>query len=472
MKKGLRVFISLLVVCCFIVGIAGCGGAAGSSQETKEAVKQDAATEAPKQEAAKETSKEKAKPAEPVKLTVWINGRDSYIGPDEQKKPQEEWYISKAFKRFEAANPGITVELTVPPDQAEAHQTFKAAGMAKNAPDIANLWTGQNIFNLKEVIKPLDGLVPKEDLDNLLGWDSVREGFKKDGKILGYPAGDVQLCFFLYNKKIIKAAGLDFEANPPRTVKDFDEACEKIKKMGATPIVVDESFPYFYCYLGVYWWVQATGIDGILKDCAGTSKFVNDKGFIDSLSYYNSLYKKGYVNKDALTSADSWNQFLQAKAAMTPQVTSVVNDAVNAMGSDNLGVIKPPEIGDNVSIKDSTIGGPGQCLVVSSNCQHPEAAVKLLSFINSKAEVLEFEKVQSKIPLRKDITLDELGWKEGSIPHKLYGWAKNYTYWVDNSLTPNVQEDFYKQTPLTLVGKMTPQALAELLDKKVEKGSK
>ena len=36
------------------------------------------------------------KPKE-IKLTVWINGADSVIGPTEQQKPQEEWYISQAF---------------------------------------------------------------------------------------------------------------------------------------------------------------------------------------------------------------------------------------------------------------------------------------------------------------------------------------------------------------------------------------
>ena len=90
--------------------------------------------------------------SEKIELKVWINGSDSYIGPEEQRLPQDQWYISQAFNRFEAMNPGVSIELTVPPDQEGAHQSFKAAGLAGNAPDIANLLTGQPIFAPTDVI--------------------------------------------------------------------------------------------------------------------------------------------------------------------------------------------------------------------------------------------------------------------------------------------------------------------------------
>ena len=410
------------------------------------------------------------KKAEPVELSIWINGRDSYIGPDEQKKPQEEWYISKAIKRFEAENPGVKIELTVPPDAAEAHQTFKAAGLAGNAPDIANLWAGQYIFALKDVIKPINELISKDDKAQIGGWDTVTLDFKQDGPILGYPTPDNQLCFFLFNRKIIKDCGLDFDANPPRTREAFDAALEKIKAKGYTPIVADEGgFPYYYCYIGAYWWKQMTGMDTIMKECYGQARFVDDKGLLDSLEYYQSLYKKGYMNKDAATSGDSWNRFLQGKAAMAPQVSSVVTDAENALGAENVGAILPPDFAADAKIKDSTIGGPGQCLVVSKNSKHPEMAVKFLSFLNSKKEVLEFYKVQTKVPVRKDISVAEMNVKAGSVAAKLLEWSKSYTFWVDNSITPAVVEDFYKLTPLVLVGKMTPKDLAAQYDKDAAK---
>ena len=118
MKRTFQTLFSLVVVLSTLVLATGCAPAQGS-------------------------------PAGPVKLSIWINGRDSFIGPSEQKLAQAPWYITQAFKRFEAANPGTTVELTVSSDALQAHQTFRTAGLAGNAPDIANLWAGTFIFPSK-----------------------------------------------------------------------------------------------------------------------------------------------------------------------------------------------------------------------------------------------------------------------------------------------------------------------------------
>ncbi len=404
---------------------------------------------------------------EAKKLTVWVPGRDSYIGPDEQKKAQEEWYISKAFKRFEKANPGVTVELVVEPDAAAAHQTFKAAAVAGNAPDIANLWSGQYVFGIKDAIRPIDDIVPKADLNNLVGWNTMREDFKADGKLFGYPGFTVTLCFFFYNKTLVKQAGLDFEANPPRTTQEFDAALEAIKKTGVVPIVTDEGFPWFNLYVAVYWWYQMSGPDRILQDCAGVEKFSEDKGLLAMLDYYQSLWKRGYVNRDAATSSDYWAKFLQGKAALTPQVTLVMSDALAALGADNVGILAPPDMDPNAPYATGTVvGGTGGALVVSKDSKNPELAVKLLSFLSSKAETLELLKNQSFVPIRKDITPAEMGFAPGSIQEKMYSYKDKVVYFVDNILTPGVVDEYYKLCPLVLVGKMTPMEFAKALDAK------
>jgi len=404
---------------------------------------------------------------EAKKLVMWVPGRDSYIGPDEQKKAQEEWYISQAFQRFEKANPGVTVELVVEPDAAAAHQTFKAAAVAGNAPDVASLWSGQYIFGIKDAIRPIDKLVPKADLENLVGWDTVREDFKSDGKILGYGAYTVTLCFFFYNKSLVKQAGLDFEANPPRTTVEFDAALEKIKKIGVIPLVTDESFPWFNLYVAVYWWYQISGPDRILKDCLGQEKFSEDKGLLDMLEYYHSLWKKGYVNRDAASSSDYWAKFLQGKAALTPNVSLVGTDAMAALGEDNVGILAPPDMDPNAPFATGkVVGGTGGALVVSNNSKNPELAVKLISFLCSKPETMELLKHQSFVSIRKDITPADMNYAPGSLQEKMYSFKDKYVYFVDNILTPGVVDEYYKLCPLVLVGKMTPMQFAQALDAK------
>lgn len=171
----------------------------------------------------------------------------------------------------------------------------------------------------------------------------MRLDFKPDGPILGYPANQNQLCFLLYNKKIARMAGLNLDKNTPRTPKKFNEVLSKIKALGIDPIVVDESFPWFFAWIGDYWWAQVSGSDGILAATHGKKRFSDDEGLLNALRYYRSLYENGFFNQDMGTSADSWNRFLQGQGGMTPVVTSFLSDAERALGED-AGVLVPPDI--------------------------------------------------------------------------------------------------------------------------------
>jgi raffinose/stachyose/melibiose transport system substrate-binding protein len=406
--------------------------------------------------------------AEPQKLTIWINGRDSFIGPNEQQLPQDQWYISQAIKRFEEANPGVTIELVVQADAYAAHQMFATAGLAGNAPDIGNFWAGEFVFPLAEVITPINDMIPAEDKENILGWIVDTVDFKEGNPILGYPTPDNQMCMFIYNKKIMQEVGLDYEANPPRTMEAFFADMEKIKNAGYIPIAADEAidgYAYYFFQVAAYWWVQQNGLDPILAEDRGEANFADDQALITALNAYYDIWAKGYMNQDAATSSDSWQKFLQGKVAMVPRVNSFVNDAIDALGEENVGVIIPPDISDNAKIKNGTIGGPGQTLVVSSNSKYPETAVKFMSFLNSKDEVLKLNEFQTKVPVRTDVTAQDLGLEPGSVGAKINGWAQNYIFWVDNSLSANVVNEFNKQLPLVLTGKMTPEELAAQLDK-------
>jgi raffinose/stachyose/melibiose transport system substrate-binding protein len=436
MRKTIRIFLNVAIVLSTVLMLAGCAQAPAA--------------------------------ATPQKLTIWMNGRDSWIGPSEQQLPQDQWYISQAIKRFEAANPGVTVEMVVQPDAYKAHELFRTAALAGNAPDIANLWAGTFIFALKDAITPITDKIPKADLDGMVGWDTDTLDFKAGNPILGYPTPDNQMCFFMYNKKIIQEVGLDFEANPPRTMDDFYADMEKIKNAGYIPIATDETadgYPYYFFQIAAYWWVQQNGIDPILAEDRGQANFADDQALLAALDAYHQIWAKGYMNQDAATSSDSWSKFLQGKVAMVPRVSTFVKDAQKAMGEENIGVILPPEISDTAVINNGTIGGPGQVLVVSTNSKNVDLAVKFMSFLDSKPEVLELAKFQTKVPIRKDVSAADLGAAPGSVLAKLLDWSQHYVFWVDNSLSGTVVNDFCTLVPTVLTGKMTPLEFAQQLDK-------
>ncbi|MFC1921855.1 ABC transporter substrate-binding protein [Chloroflexota bacterium] len=401
-------------------------------------------------------------------LSIWINGRDSFIGPNEQQLPQDQWYISQAIKRFEEANPGVSIELIVQSDAYAAHQMFRTAGLAGNAPDIGNFWAGEFTFPLAEVVTPINDMIPDEDKEKVQGFILNTIDFKEGNPILGYPTPDNQMTMFIYNKQIIEEAGLDYEANPPRTMEAFFADMEKIKEAGYIPIAADEAidgYAYYFFQITAYWWVQQNGLDPILAADRGDANFVDDEALLTALRAYNEIWEKGYMNQDAATSSDSWNKFMQGQVAMVPRVNSFVKDAQDGLGEENVGVILPPEISNSAQIKDGLIGGPGQSLVVSSNSKYPETAVKFLSFLNSKDEVLELNEFQTKVPIRTDVTAEDLGLEAGSVGAKLNSWAQNYIFWVDNSISGAVVDEMNKLLPLVLTGKMTPEELAQQMDK-------
>ena len=82
-------------------------------------------------------------------------------------------------------------------------------------------------------------------------------------------------------------------------------------------------------------------------------------------------------------------------------------DVTQSMG-DNLGIVRAPNISDSVLIKDGQMGGPGDAIVISSYSENPDMALKFLHFLNSKQEMMEYLKTSKVIPVRKDITPEEL----------------------------------------------------------------
>ena len=213
MKKVL----ALLLTAALVLSCTACGGK--ENKESQEPA--GTAAESPEEEQQESQSAE-AENEEEIVLKVWV--APSLVSEDEQKMKQEEWYVSRVAKKFEEENPGVKIEFTVVPDQSAAHQTFKAAASTDSGPDIANLWSGQSIFAMEDVILDIKDYIPAEDKELLQGWETVTVGFEEGGPVLGYPVSGNEICGLLYNRAILQEAGLDFDNNPPKTLAELMEA--------------------------------------------------------------------------------------------------------------------------------------------------------------------------------------------------------------------------------------------------------
>jgi len=401
----------------------------------------------------------------PVTLTFWCGS--AYYNSDEAKKPQSEWAITRIVKGFEAQNPNVTVDVTPIEVSSETIAKFKAAAIAKNGPDVIELWTGSYLFPLKDILLPLNKYIPADDRKNIGGWDAVTYNFKLDGEILGYPIGN-NYAGLVYNKALIKAAGMDWDKNPPRSTEEFRAALRKIKGTGVVPFGFDGSKGRILHYATIYWWVEESGYERLVSDSEGKTKYADDKGFINLMTYMRSLYADGLTNEDAATSVDYESKFSTGKYAVTVGGVNNARTFEQALGQENFGFLPFPSMSANPKVKASIIGGPGNCVSIGNYTNNRDLAVKFVSYLCSKPAFIELTKSVTTFPSRTDVTLDDLGWTNDPFRQKIYTLSKNFAFWIDNSIPAFQYDEMKRFFPNVLTGKLSASDFAAQMDKLVK----
>ena len=397
------------------------------------------------------------KTAKPVTLTFWCGS--AYYNSEEAKRPQSEWAITKIVQEFEAQNPNVKVDVTPIELSSET--------IAKNGPDVIELWTGSYLFPLKSILLPLNKYIPAADKKDISGWDAVTYNFKPGADILGYPIGN-NYAGLVYNKALVRAAGMDWDKDPPKTTEDFRAALGRIKSTGVVPFGFDASKGRILHYATIYWWVEESGYERLVSDSDGRTKFVDDKGFINLMTFMRSLYAEGLTNVDAATSVDYESKFSTGKYAVTVGGVNNAKAFEQALGPDNFGFLPFPRMSANPKVKASIIGGPGNCLAIGNYTKNRDLAVKFISFLCSKPSFIKLTKSVTTFPSRTDVTLAELGWGEDPFRQKIFNLSKNFAFWIDNSIPEYLYSEMKRFFPNIVVGKLSPQDFAAQMDKLVK----
>lgn len=415
-----------------------------------------------------ESSTSESSPAKQQTLSVWVT--NALVADSEQKKPQDQWYFSKVCKEFEAQNPGVKVQFTLQSDATAVPQMVKAAALSGSGPDIVNLWAGQCLFDLKDVLLDITPYISEGDKKVISGWDTTTVDFKEGNPILGYPICGTELTGFIYNKKVLKQVGLDFDKNPPKTIDELMSDLQKIKDAGYTPIVASDGGWNGGFFMGpASWWVQTSGSKRVSSNSTGMTKYSDDQGFLDAYALGAKIYKAGYINKDYATQPNPSQVFYAGKSALFLTGSWDASNSIEALGKDNVGFVNLPDISSNVKVKGTCIGGPGQALAVANYSKNQELAVKFCSFVDNRKNMIDLIGLQAKLPLRSDISLKDLGWDGISVYSQLDALSKNYVYWADNSTKSSTLAVMQKLGVNVITGKMTPQELAAELDKAAAK---
>jgi len=146
--------------------------------------------------------------AEDIVLKFWDN---------QQTESGLSQYQQEAVKSFEAANPGIKVEVTTIP-YPEYQQRLLTAVQGGNAPDVSTvdqIWVAA--FAAAGAIEPLDEMAKNAGVTAETFFPGAWASANYDGKLWGIPFNVDVWQFSFYNDDLLKAAGVD-----PASIATFE----------------------------------------------------------------------------------------------------------------------------------------------------------------------------------------------------------------------------------------------------------
>lgn len=325
-----------------------------------------------------------AEKEEPITLTLWTC--NDMVRGAEMKLPQEEWYITQAIDRFCEQHSNVTIEMTPYNDNAQVMNDFKASMIAGSGPDVVCFMNGPTLISLKDGLASLNDYIDDEMRMDIVGWDTCAEGMNADNTIYGMPYGGQSVACFAYNKSLVKQAGLDFEANAPRTLEDFYAALDVIKEAGIQPMHMDESYPGLLLYSLGMWWEEQSGLSGIIAHTDEGAPFTEDEGFYFMMEEYKKFYENGWLNQDTATSAEGLNVFLQGESAVHTLFFGEADTYEESLGED-FGMLAIPTTKEDMISKETAIGGVGAALAVSNFSKNQDMAAEFIKFLLSKEEI-------------------------------------------------------------------------------------
>jgi len=278
--------------------------------------------------------------------------------------------LQKAVDAFNAANPGITVKPSFYGTQDAYNQALQAKIAAGIAPDV--FWVDAPLVSQYVkygAVRPLDDLASQAGfpLDSFI--PALVDAFKVDGKLYAIPK-DFNVSVLVYNKKMLDAANVA----PPKTWAELKAAAQKLTHNGVWGFGMYPQINYFYPF------IASNG--GQFVTQSGISNFLSS-GQTEALQFFASLFKDKVAVTPQMVGA-SWDGDMFAKG----QVAMVYGGSwlpMSVGGNLEVGVapVPVPAAGDTPMSWSYTAGWG-----VSSKSQHPEAAMKFISYMESPEQLV------------------------------------------------------------------------------------
>lgn len=378
--------------------------------------------------------------------------------------------LTAAKATFEAANPGVTVELQQEVAADDAYHTKLQLRLQSggDVPDV--MYFSPNWIDADAAagyLSPLDdGLATWPDWEAQFP-EAVRTGAKSaDGKTYGVPmsANDIGIW---YNKDVFAAAGLP-EVWEPKSWADLRSAAETIKAKvpGATPV---------HLYAG-----KASGItDAILKTFQpllyGTGDtlfdFTSSKwvpagtGFLDTMTFISDMYADDLTAEDAdVLSPNVWSfigpWMKDGELGFVPDGNWMsfawVKDGPNEWPEwgDRLGVATMPTQNGEGAGK-VTMALRGTVMVRAAKSDSPDLAMQFIQHVTNKENSLSISVNSSQLAVRTDVAADPAYQDRPTVSEfsEMLKYAQYLPLTEENAKVENLLADLIERVAL---GKLSP----------------
>ncbi len=297
--------------------------------------------------------------------------------------------LKKQFQAFEAANPGVHVELISLP-WGQAFEKFLNMVQAGDTPDVVEMperWLG--LYGTNGQLADLTPYLKDWSESKTLGSRAKEFGAAVHGVPYMVPYGYYVRALF-WNKKLFAQAGL---TAPPATMDEFVADSAKISAIPGK---------YGYCMRGGAGGFTGTQIfmntmdDKGYFNPDGTSTF-GEPGSIAGLQLLANLYQKGYAPKDSVNWA--FNEvvagFYSGTCAMLDQDPDALIGIADKMKAEDFAVAPIP-LGPSGHAHPA-LGYAGWSMFATSKVK--DAAWKVMAHLLSAKSNLEWAKFVGVLPI-------------------------------------------------------------------------
>lgn len=376
-------------------------------------------------------------------------------------EPQHAAYFEKIVADFEAANPGVTVELTAVQDEPYKER-IRVLTASNELTDVFFAWPGKYG---EQFLKA--GLA--EDLTDELeedGWgDTIAPGsldaYTVDGQTYGIPINQSGK-YFIYNKALFEQADVEV----PATLDELLEACRAFRSAGIQPI----SFGNQAGWPGVHYlttlFAKYVPAEVRAEDYEPSTAEFDHPGYEQALETLTELSEECFTHGANGISNDSTKAEMQTGgAAMAYLETNNFYLFMEEGGASpevaaNWGFFRFPDIEGADGDAEALTGAPDGFLV-NAKSPNKDLAVEFLRFLTST------ENARMQVEMRQRPTT-VIGADQGVdiIPQLADAIAdmnstSNFSIWLDTATAPPVATAMLAGAQAAVEGATSPDDILE-----------